>query len=111
MGSNGYTADRSALLFIDPYNDFLSEGGKLWPYVQAVAAEVRLLENLRTITTAMRKAGIQIFFVPHHRWEPDDFQSWDNPTPYQLKAAERQTFAKDTWGGEWHPDFAPQPGD
>jgi hypothetical protein len=33
MGSNGYTEDRTALLFVDPYNDFLSEGGKLWPYI------------------------------------------------------------------------------
>ena len=23
----------------------------------------------------------------------------------------RQVFAKGSWGGEWHPDFAPQPGD
>ena len=22
-----------------------------------------------------------------------------------------QTFARGAWGGEWHPDFAPQPGD
>jgi hypothetical protein len=22
---------RTGLLFVDPYNDFLSEGGKLWP--------------------------------------------------------------------------------
>jgi hypothetical protein len=33
-------------LFIDPYNDFLSEGGKLWPRVKDVANEVGLLDNL-----------------------------------------------------------------
>jgi hypothetical protein len=40
----------------DP-NDFLSEGGKLWPPVQGVAREVGLLDNLRTITAGIRKAG------------------------------------------------------
>jgi nicotinamidase-related amidase len=25
---NRYAKDRTALLFVDPYNDFLSEGGK-----------------------------------------------------------------------------------
>ncbi|MDB5422006.1 MAG: cysteine hydrolase [Brevundimonas sp.] len=106
-----YTADRSALLFIDPYNDFLSEGGKLWPGVAAVAAAVGLHVNLRAITEAARRAGMTVFIVPHHRAEPDDFEGWDHPTPYQLGAARIQVFAKDSWGGEWHPDLAPQPGD
>ena len=26
-------------------------------------------------------------------------------------SGKRQTFAKGTWGGEWHPDFVPQAGD
>lgn len=26
-----YDLSRTAVLLVDPYNDFLSEGGKLWP--------------------------------------------------------------------------------
>jgi nicotinamidase-related amidase len=111
MADNNYTKERTALLFVDPYNDFLSEGGKLWPYVQGVATVVGLLENLRSITAAIRKAGIQIFIVPHRRWQPGDFESWGHPNPDQIAGAQRQVFAKDSWGGEWHPDFAPKPGD
>ncbi|PTQ13573.1 isochorismatase [Sphingomonas oleivorans] len=107
----GYDAARTALLFVDPYNDFLAEGGKLWPMVADVATAVGLHDNLRAITAAIRAAGIPIFIVPHHRAEPDDFAGWDHPTPYQLGAARFQVFAKGSWGGEWHPDFAPQPGD
>jgi len=111
MADHNYTKDRTALLFIDPYNDFLSEGGKLWPMVAGVAQEVGLLENLRRVTTAVREAGIQIFIVPHRRWEPGDYQAWDHATPYQVASGEMQTFAKGSWGGEWRPDFAPLPGD
>jgi nicotinamidase-related amidase len=111
LANNSYPKDRTGLLFIDPYNDFLSEGGKLWPMVEGVAKTVKLLDNLRTIMTAVRKLGIQVFIVPHRRWEPGDFEKWDHPTPYQLSSGEVQTFAKGTWGGEWHPDFVPQPGD
>jgi nicotinamidase-related amidase len=78
-----YTADQTGLLFVDPYNDFLSKGGKLWPAVEAVATEVRLLEHLRIITDAVRIARIPIFIVPHHRSEPGDFADWNHPTPYQ----------------------------
>jgi nicotinamidase-related amidase len=109
--TESYAADRTALLFVDPYNDFLSDGGKLWPMVADVAVTVRLHDNLRSITAAVRKAGMPVFIVPHHRAEPADFQGWDHPTPYQLGGAKLQVFAKGTWGGEWHPDFAPQPGD
>jgi hypothetical protein len=36
-----YEASSSAVLLVDPYNDFLAQGGKLWPRVKAVAEEVR----------------------------------------------------------------------
>jgi nicotinamidase-related amidase len=102
---------RTALLFIDPYNDFLSEGGKLWPLVSAVAKSVGLLDNLRAVLKAARGAGLPVFIVPHHRAEPGDFAGWDHPTPYQLGSHAMQVFAVGSWGGDWHPDFAPQPGD
>jgi nicotinamidase-related amidase len=70
-----YTKDGTALLFVDPYNDFL------WPYVREVAEEVGLLDNLRAITAAIRKAGIRIFIVPHHRALSTDFAGWKHPTP------------------------------
>jgi nicotinamidase-related amidase len=111
MVSSTYPKDRTALLFVDPYNDVLSDGGKLWPMVEGVATEVGLLDNLRAITEAARREGIAIFIVPHRRWEPGDYEGWDHPNPYQLKSGEMQVFAKGTWGGEWHPDFTPQPGD
>ena len=111
MTTTHYTSDRTGLLFVDPYNDFLSEGGKLWPLLKEIAAEEHLLDHLRRIVAAVRAAKIQLFIVPHHRWEPGDYAKWRHPNPSQIASGERQTFAKGTWGGEWHPDFAPQEGD
>jgi nicotinamidase-related amidase len=106
-----YHPTTTALLLVDPYNDFLSEGGKLWPRVAAIAEEVKLLDHLRALVKAARDQDYKIFFVPHHRWEPDDYVKWRHPTPYQLGGAKRQSFAKGTWGGTFHDDFKPQPGD
>ena len=50
-----YEASRTAMLLVDPYNDFLSEGGKLWEVLRPVATEVRLLDNLRAVTAARRR--------------------------------------------------------
>lgn len=67
MQATGYSKDDTALLFIDPYNDFLSEGGKLWPMVKEVATVQNLLEHLKQIMAAVRGGGMQVFIVPHHR--------------------------------------------
>lgn len=107
MTTTSYTSDRTGLLLVDPYNDFLSEGGKLWPLAKPIVEEQRLLDNLRKIVAAARSAGLQLFIVPHHRAEPNDYASWKYPNPDQI-ASKMQAFAKDTWGGEWHPDFVPQ---
>jgi hypothetical protein len=96
--TNTYEARTTALLCIDFYNDFLSEAGKLWPWVKDSAGEVNLLDNLRSIVRAAREVGVTVYHVPHHRWEPGDYVNWKYPTPYQLAAAERQAFAKGTWG-------------
>jgi sugar lactone lactonase YvrE len=31
LALGNYTANRTGLLLVDPYNDLLSDGGKLWP--------------------------------------------------------------------------------
>jgi nicotinamidase-related amidase len=106
-----YEPARTGLLLVDPYNDFLSDGGKLWPRVKEVAEKVGLIGNLKAVVKAAREKGIQVFIVPHRRWEPGDYDRWRHPNPSQIAVGKRQSFAKGTWGGEWHPDFVPQAGD
>src|SRR5262249_606192 len=100
-----YPKDRTAYLLVDPYNDFLSEGGKVWPRIKLIATQNGLLDNLRTLDHAVRAHGIPVFFVPHRRWEPGDYDSWDHPNPNQRLVMHGHHFARGEWGGEWHPDF------
>ena len=111
MSETAYPRDATALLLVDPYNDFLSEGGKIWPAIRDVAGEVGLLDNLRAVLAAVRGAGMPVVIVPHRRWEPGDYETWQHPNPTQRLVMQRHTCARGEWGGEWHPDFAPQAGD
>lgn len=106
-----YDSKKTALLFVDPYNDFLSEGGKLWPLIKDIAEEVNLLDNLRSISKEIRNAGIQTIIVPHVRWESGKYECLSHPNPSHYNIMQAHTFAKDEWGSEWHPDFVPQEGD
>ncbi|MFE4912613.1 isochorismatase family cysteine hydrolase [Streptomyces sp. NPDC056652] len=103
-----YPPDQTALLIIDPYNDFLSEGGKLWPQAKEVAEGVDLLDHMRTMLAVARERGFRVFIVPHHQTEPGDYLGWDHLSPTQQRVVKGQTFAKGSWGAQWHPDFQPR---
>jgi nicotinamidase-related amidase len=105
------SAERTGLILIDPYNDFLSEGGKLWPLVSEVAEKVATLDNLRAATSAARAAGVTVFYAPHRRWREGDYQGWRHSNPSQLITNAIRLFEDGSWGGDWHPDFRPQSGD
>jgi nicotinamidase-related amidase len=111
MSKPNYSKQTTALLLVDPYNDFLSEGGKVYPRLKPIADEVGLLDNLRRLDGAIRAAGIQVAIAPHRRWEPGDYEDWDHPNPTQQRIMHQHQFARGEWGGEWHPDFAPKLGD
>jgi len=106
-----YPRGATGLLLVDPYNDFLSEGGKIWPRVQAIAEANGLIANLKAIADTVRGAGMRVFYAPHRRWEPGDYEDWAHPNPTQRAIMHRHSFARGEWGGDWHPDFLPQPGD
>lgn len=111
MDDPAYPRDRTGVLLVDPYNDFISDGGKVQPRAKAVMDAVGTVAHMRAVVDAARAVGIRVFYVPHHRSRPGDFTTWKYPTPYQQGAARVQVFAEGEWGGEWHPDFQPREGD
>jgi len=106
-----YAPHQTALLVVDPYNDFLCEGGKMWPYLREVVESVGLIDNLKRLYASARGKGIRIFIVPHYRWSARDALDWKLLNPDQIGSRAMEIFAPGSWGGEWHPDFAPQEGD
>ena len=111
MALGDYDANRTGLLLVDPYNDALSDGGKLWAKAKAVAEAVDLLAHLRALVEAARNAGVVVFYVPHQRWREGNYDGWRHPGPCQTLTDREAVFGEGLWGGDWHPDFAPQPGD
>lgn len=101
----------TALLLIDPLNDFIAEGGKLWPYAREVAARVNLLPNMRALVDSARDAGMPVVFVPHHRFDAGDMEGWQWLNPTHAAAKNIRPFVRGTWGAEFHDQFRPQPQD
>jgi nicotinamidase-related amidase len=109
----GPSLDReiTALLVIDPYNDFISEGGKLWERLKTVAEANRCVPHMAQVLHAARKAGVSIFFALHRRYRPGDYETWKYIAPIQKAAWMRKTFENGSWGGEIRDEFQPLPGE
>src|SRR5215510_13698610 len=111
MADLKFEKEITGLLLIDPYNDFLSEGGKLWDRIKSVAEANDCVPHMLQLLTAARKTGLRVFYAMHHRYRPGDYESWKHIAPIQKAAWSRKTFEYGTWGGEFRTEFAPQPGD
>jgi len=111
MANMAYDKEISALLVIDPYNDFISEGGKVWDRLKSVAEANDCVPNMLRVLNAARKAGLRVFYALHHRYRPGDYETWRYIAPIQKAAWLRKTFEHGTWGGEIRSEFDPQPGD
>lgn len=111
MASLAYQRDLTGLLVIDPYNDFISEGGKVWDRLKGIAEANQCVPHMLQVLMAARKAGIRVFYALHHRFRPGDYETWKYIAPIQKAACSRKTFEYGTWGGEIRGEFQPQPGD
>src|SRR5262245_12047319 len=106
-----YNTQLTALLVIDPYNDFISEGGKLWDRIRAVAEENGCVPNMLQVLKAARKAELRVFYAMHHLYRPGDYETWKYVAPVQRAAWRRKSFEYGTWGGEIRAEFEPEPGE
>ena len=111
MASATYDKEITALLVIDPYNDFISEGGKVWARLKTVAEANDCVPHMLQVLNAARKAEFRIFYALHHRYRPGDDETWKYTAPVQKAAWSHKTFEYGTWGGEIRSEFAPQAGD
>src|SRR5215467_10098403 len=87
-----YDKEITALLVIDPYNDFISEGGKLWGRIRAVAEANNSVPHMLQVLNAARNAKLLVFYVMHHRYRPGDYETWKYVAPVQKAAWVHKSF-------------------
>jgi nicotinamidase-related amidase len=111
MNFSKYDKDITALLVVDPYNDFISEGGNIWPRIKAVAEANNCVANMVEILNAARQAKLRVFYAMHRRYRPGDYETWKYIAPIQKGAWQHKAFEYGTWRGEFRAEFVPKPGE
>jgi nicotinamidase-related amidase len=81
MANLKYDKGIAALLVIDPYNDFISEGGKVWDRLKTVAEANDCIPHMLQVLNAARKAELRVFYALHRRYRPGDYETWKYIAP------------------------------
>ena len=111
MATLSYDQEITALVVIDPYNDFISEGGKIWDRIKGVAEANNCVPNMLRVLQAARQANLRVFYALHRRYRPGDYETWKYIAPIQRAAWEHKSFEYGTWGGEIRDEFKPKAGE
>lgn len=106
-----YSFQKTALILVDPFNDFLSEAGKLWSFTKETVEGVGLIKNLKSLLSAARERNIQIIYAPHHHTQKGDYLNWKFLAPSHEGSKKTMLFEKDSWGAEFHPELVAKEGD
>lgn len=111
-GGLSFTKGTTALLVIDPVNDFLSEGGAGYELTKNTLKLHNMIEHLKQTIEGARSKGIPVLFGPMAYTE-DDYadEQLQKRSGINRMMFENKMFLADSWGADFHPDIQPQPED
>ncbi len=103
---------RTALLVIDPVNDFLHEDGAAWEMTKSTVQKNDVVAQLARLTAGARAAGVPVLFGPMAYTEEDYAdEGLQRRSGINRLMFENKMFLAGSFGADFHADIQPQPGD
>jgi ureidoacrylate peracid hydrolase len=113
-GETGVTfpPERTALLVIDPANDWFSEGGAAWDLAKTTLKMHDVLGNLTKAIQGAHERGVPVLFAPMAYIE-EDYREHELHRRSGINRImfERKMFLAGSWGADFHPDLRPEAND
>jgi nicotinamidase-related amidase len=82
----------TAVVFIDPQNEVLSETGKAWPLLHESLKENNTIENMERIFKAAKSHNFEVFISPHYFFPVD--RGWKFNGPLETDEFTNSLFAR-----------------
>jgi len=82
----------TAVVFIDPQNEVLSDKGRAWGAVGDSVRENKTVENMERIFKAAKENGFEVFISPHYFFPTD--RGWKFNGPLETDEFENKMFAR-----------------
>jgi nicotinamidase-related amidase len=98
----------TAVLLVDPLNDFLHPDGKLYASIEASLQDTQGIHHMKEVILAARKAEIPIFYGLHQPFRDGAFFGWKHMTPSNQRVEKLHLF-EEKWGGKILEGLEPDP--
>jgi nicotinamidase-related amidase len=82
----------TAIVFLDPQNDVLSDRRANWKALGASVTENRTVENMERIFNTAKANGYEVFISPHYFYPTDN--AWKMNGPLEAEEFRTHTFAR-----------------
>ncbi len=105
-----FPLERTALLIIDPVNDFLSEGGAAWELTKNTVQTLHdVIPNLKRAMDGARARGVKVLFGPMAYTEEDYAEhKLQKRSGINRMMFENKMFLAGSWGADFHPELQPK---
>lgn len=98
----------TAVILIDPYNDFLHPDGKFASVLQANLVAGNTVAHLKHVVAAARAAKIPIYYGMHQQYEEGHYDGWKHMGITHPNIKAKKMFEKGSWGAGFYEGFEPQ---
>ena len=99
----------TAIILVDPYNEFLHPEGKLYPLLSDSLAKTDAINHIKSVIQHARNNGIPIFYCMHQQTDDHSFMGWQLMSKTQASTRDRKVFRSGTFSTEYfsglEPDF------
>lgn len=107
-----YVPENTAMLVIDPVNDFLSEGGADWDMAKSTVNKYDVVGHMKQAIQGARQRNIPVLFAPMAYTAQD----YENEELHRRSGINRMMFEKKmflagSWGADFHPELGPAEGE
>lgn len=103
------STSKTAIILVDPYNDFLHAKGKAHAPLADSLASVGAIPNILALLEWARRPEnrVPVFYALHHQTTLHDYAGWSYPTRFNLLAKEDKVFEKGSWGARFYEGMEP----
>lgn len=91
---------KTAILLIDPYNDFLHPSGKLYGLLEESIKASDTVAHILTLLAAARAHSIPIYYGLHQPYKAGNFEGWKHKKIVHTSQEEGKVFEEGSWGAE-----------
>lgn len=93
-------AQNTALILVDPYNDFVHPDGKLYNSVRESLITTNTTLHLSELVVAARHRRIPIYYALHQPWREGNYMGWQRMNSSTTKLQALRVFEEGSWGAE-----------